>query len=38
MSEPLVMSARHLPLQRQAYSAPIDEAKGGEGLHRSEEL
>ena len=34
MSEPLVMSARHLPLQRQAYSAPIDEAKGGEAVQR----
>lgn len=38
MSEPLVMSARHLPLQRQAYSASIDEAKGSEAVQRSEEL
>lgn len=38
MSEPLVMSARHLPLQQQAYRAPIDEAKGGEAVQRSEEL
>ncbi len=38
MSEPLVMAARHLPLQQQAYKAPIDEAKGGEAGQRSEEL
>ncbi|HHQ4895837.1 TPA: hypothetical protein ACSP31_003897, partial [Aeromonas veronii] len=24
-------------MQQQAYSAPIDEVKGGEGLHRSED-
>ncbi len=38
MSEPLVIVARHLPLQQQAYSAPIDEAKDGEAGQRSEEL
>ncbi len=37
MSEPLVMAARHLPLQQQAYSPLADEAKGGKGLHRTEE-
>ncbi|MGL5589876.1 MAG: hypothetical protein ACRDDI_17620 [Aeromonas veronii] len=38
VDERTLSDTRHLPLQQQAYRAPIDEAKGGKGLHRSEEL